>query len=222
MFPVTSFLLKRPGAGLCLISYSVPRNAFAPFDFVGLSQLLLLQYTSFSTSDRKRRGPRTTGNAFITRGASIRSQSSPGASSRSSFSSSSFPSTPLASGLLLPTPDGARSVDGFAIGNRGSDIANRGSAAATPFPFSAGFAEVGVGGDGGGGAGSGRKGAVVVGRVSERREGASVGEKVVARALRCLEGMCCSKQCERFMTPLAREVRFEFLSAAQSLAWWNP
>ena len=54
----------------------------------------------------------------------------------------------------------------------------------------------------------------MVGRVSERREGPSVGEKVVARALRCLEGMCGSKQCERFMTPLAREVRYVFSWAA--------
>lgn len=35
-----------------------------------------------------------------------------------------------------------------------------------------------------------------------------VGEKVVVRALECLEKLCVSQQCERFMTPLAREVGF--------------
>lgn len=52
----------------------------------------------------------------------------------------------------------------------------------------------------GGGAGLGTGGWVA------GRGWASVGEKVVARALACLEGLCRSKQCERFMTPLAREV----------------
>lgn len=36
----------------------------------------------------------------------------------------------------------------------------------------------------------------------------TLGEKVVARALECLEGLCGSEECERFMTPLAREVGF--------------
>lgn len=40
------------------------------------------------------------------------------------------------------------------------------------------------------------------------RGGVSLDEKVVARTLDCLEKLCRSEECERFMTPLAREVRF--------------
>ncbi|CAM9135285.1 unnamed protein product [Scytosiphon promiscuus] len=43
------------------------------------------------------------------------------------------------------------------------------------------------------------------------RAGGTLGEKVVARALECLERLCSSQQCERFMTPLAREVALSAL-----------
>lgn len=177
-------------------------------------QLLLLQYASFSTSDRRKAGPRSTASGFITRGAGSRPRSSSGANSPSSF-----PSPPLVGGLLIPTPGGARSIDGAAIVNRGKRSSSHGgdrsreSAGVASNAFSSGFAGIG-----GGGGGRGVE-AVLVGRGSEQREGPSVGEKVVARALRCLEGMCGSKQCERFMTPLAREVRYEFFLGRLRAGW---
>lgn len=68
------------------------------------------------------------------------------------------------------------------------------------------------GGGGGGdlGAAAGRVGGSTRGGWSGGGNQGTLGEKVVARALECLERLCCSEDCERFMTPLAREVRFAF------------
>lgn len=208
----SSRLVYLLGATSFLTEHTTPRSPqrlLLCLCSVAVTQLLLLQYASFSTSDRRKKpGSRSTVNGFITRGAGSRPQSSSAASSPSPF-----PSSPLVVGLLIPTPGGARSIDGAAIGNRGKSNSSHGgessteSASVTSSAFSSGFAGIVGGGGGGGGE------AAVVGRVSERREGPSVGEKVVARALRCLGGMCRSKQCHRFMTPLAREVRCEVLLA---------
>lgn len=53
-----------------------------------------------------------------------------------------------------------------------------------------------------------RGGAKAHGPAWDPREG-SLDVKVVSRALRCLEGMCRSSDCELFMTPLAREVGYD-------------
>ncbi|CAM9532484.1 unnamed protein product [Ectocarpus sp. 13 AM-2016] len=49
-----------------------------------------------------------------------------------------------------------------------------------------------------------------------RRGRDTMGEKVVARTLESLEHLCSSQQCERFMTPLAREVAIAALPCLSS------
>lgn len=70
-------------------------------------------------------------------------------------------------------------------------------------------AELRRGGDYYSGAGDGRRGG---GREAGGGRGwVSLDEKVVARTLGCLEKLCRSEECERFMTPLAREVGGHYL-----------
>ncbi|CAM9675898.1 unnamed protein product [Ectocarpus fasciculatus] len=68
--------------------------------------------------------------------------------------------------------------------------------------------------------GSGTNGAVT-GLVASSGKGGgrgrdTMGEKVVTRALETLERLCSSQQCERFMTPLAREVAIAALPCLSS------
>ncbi|CAM9393588.1 unnamed protein product [Hapterophycus canaliculatus] len=165
-------------------------------DLWPLLKLLLLQYAAFKTAGRS--------SSIKIAGAGKQLQLGRAALFSSASSSSASPSS---EGLLL-------------VGNN--------------LEGSAGFSGSGNSGGGGGGSlscllavpprGPTEGGSSAVeerpasnrGRDSGGRAIGTLGEKVVARALKCLEKLCSSQQCERFMTPLAREVALAALPCLSS------
>lgn len=143
-------------------------------------QLLLLQYTASKTAASST-GMRTG-----------RRLNQPKSQLFSSSSSSSSP--PSSEGLLLV---GSNSIQGTA-----GDIDGNGARGLSSFLV------VPPGGSKGGSGGSATEGRPAGNRGSNSgwSTAGTLGEKVVTRALECLEKLCSSQQCERYMTPLAREV----------------
>lgn len=164
-------------------------------------QLLLLQYAASTTAGA------SSGDLDTTTAATRRKRQGRHSTLFSSSSSSSSlppsPSEPSPEGLILVGSklDGAANVTGDGIGGGVGGVSNllivppRGSTE----------------GGGGGGVAAGWVGSSGRGGRSGGGIQGTLGEKVVARALECLEGLCGSEECERYMTPLAREVRFSLV-----------
>lgn len=170
------------------------------------SQLLMLQYAASTTA-----GGSTDSNG---------TNSAPTHGKRQSRHSSLFSSSPSPS----PSPSPCSPEGLFLVGSKfsggASSVANRVDGSGGGGGGRGGVSSLLIvppeGSPGNGsGRGSGRvDGGITAGWAGSgghgawrggRRQG-TLGEKVVARALECLEGLCGSEECERFMTPLAREV----------------
>ena len=193
-------------------AFLLPLLLLLPLPSLGApSQLLLLQYAAATTAGGSDVGG-ATASTSATRG------------KRQERSSTLFSSTSSSSSPPSPPPPSENSPEGlFLVGSKLNGSANG---------FDIGVGARGVGSTGGGvsgvssllvvpprgsteGGGSLGAAAGWVGgssRGSWRGGGrqTTLGEKVVARALECLERLCGSEDCERYMTPLAREVRFAF------------
>lgn len=172
------------------------------------SQLLLLQYAASTTAGGTSGSDGTASTAAVARGERQATRStllSPSSSSASPPSAPPQEQSP--EGLFQIGSKLNGSANGYADGVGGREGGGSGgnggvsSLLLVPPRESPGGGGTTVGWVGSGGRGGWGGGG---------RQGTTLGEKVVARALECLERLCGSEECERFMTPLAREVSFTF------------
>ncbi|CAB1113910.1 unnamed protein product [Ectocarpus sp. CCAP 1310/34] len=172
-------------------------------DLWPLLKLLLLQYAAFKTP-----GGANSSSATTTITTTKRKQQ------RSTlFTSSSPPSQSISAPgelFLVGSKTSGRTND---TGN-GIHVDGDGSGLNSLLAVPPGGPVGGV--HGGGGTNGPMTGSVASSGKGGRRGRDTMGEKVVARTLESLERLCSSQQCERFMTPLAREVAIAALPCLSS------
>eukprot|EP00752_Nemacystus_decipiens_P012189 g10806.t2 len=178
-------------------------------DLWPLLKLLLLKYAA-STAAGGSNGNNETASTTVARGKREATHST--LFSSSSKTRSPPPSEPSTEGLFLVGSKLNDSANGFANGiadGEGGGSGGLGSVLLVP-------PREPPGGGSGGGTTAGWVGVNWRGGGSGGGRQGSMGEKVVARALECLERLCGSEDCERFMTPLAREVAVAALPCLSS------